>query len=302
MPRDVRTTMTELQRKPNELVGYWQRYDWRESFFTPSIHILQALTLDGRTASGAGRTREAAFLRCLGETAELHALAARAHVGANDFAARRDGIAAHPDADRARQAALLEAYERFAVLRWWHGLAEAQPLSERWLAGQGLGSHLETARWGAALRRRTGWWRIAGSAGPTVMICRSMSPEGQDPVLGFGADPDPLRAARKALRELFLMEMNLMELMAARRTGREAELQHVQDRILAYARRGPQLLPASPPVTPVQPAALPAPREWFGTGLSLHAITPADGPLAVWLCRPDLPAPAEDAAHGLPFL
>lgn len=294
--------MNELQRTPNELAGYWRRFDWRESFFTPSICILQALTLCGRTASGAGTSRETAYLRCMGETAEIHALSARRQKGQDDYQSLRDGLAARADPEGARRGALMEAYERFAIMRWWQGIQPARPLADDWLAGVGLADRLERARKGAALRRRTGWWRVDGGTGPHVVICRSMSPEGQDTVLGFGADPDPVRAAVKAMRELFLMEMNLMELMAARRTGREVELQPLQDRILSYGRRAPQLLPPDSDVAPQPAAALSPPGDWFDANITMICITPADGPLDVWMCRPDLPAPQPDRAIGLPFL
>lgn len=69
--------MHQLRTTPNDLIACWQRYDWRQSMFAPGVVILQALTQEGFTASGLGSSRETAFARCLGETAELHALAVR---------------------------------------------------------------------------------------------------------------------------------------------------------------------------------------------------------------------------------
>jgi len=292
--------MLALKLTPNDLIATWTRFDWRESFFAPGIVILQALVADGRTVSGAGRTRDAAFARCLGETAELHALAAG---GVNDFVAVRDGLAAHPDGDEARLRAIFEAFERQAVRRWWRGGAAAQPLSEEWLDWLGLDAALAQAREGAALKRRTGWWRIATDAGPCTVICRSMSTEGQDPILGFGCDMEPARAADKALQETLLMEMNLMELLAARSSGDEAGLLPLRNRIAAYARRCPALLPANGAQSPVTCLAMPeAFQQWFGAPVACRDVTPAAGPMSVWLCQPQTAPPNEAEETESPFL
>lgn len=296
--------MISLMSKSSELSKAWQRYDWRESFFAPNIVILQALIGD-KTASGAGRAREAAFQRCLGETAEILALAALPAVERTGFNPLRDGLAAHAEARIACQNAALEAFERQAVARWWLGEVPARPLGDAWLAESGLTGMVTVARLGAALKRRTGWWQIeTGRGQPVVMICRSMSAEGQDPVIGYGCALDPVAAARKALRELYLMEMNLMELLAARRLDR-ARPHPAQELVSSYARRGPVLLPQHEPVTPAPVIAAqsePAPEKWLGTRVTLRDITPFDGPIRVWLCSPDLPLPIFDGRPGLPFM
>lgn len=295
--------MNALMRKPNDLLSYWRLYDWRESFFAPNVSILQALTLTGDTASGAGHSRESAFRRCLGETAELHALAALPQDARPDTT--RTGLAAHPDPDEARQSAILEAFERFTVMRWWRGDAPALPLDEGWSGHGALIQRTEQARSGAALKRPTGWWRIDTPPGsPHVMICRSMSAEGQDILLGFGSDPCPGRAARKALHELFLMEMNLMELLAARSIGRDDALQPLRARIASYTRTCPPLLAERRRVAPDPAAPLSFQRaeEWFGTALQSGNITPPDGPISVWACTPDLPPSRDGGPDGTPFM
>lgn len=297
--------MNELQREPNDLLAYWQRYDWRESFFAPKIFILQALTSAGKTASGAGRDRETAFQRCLGETAELHALAALGQGGqAVDTA--RIGLAAHVEADRARDGAILEAFERYAVMSWWHGRLPALALPEVWLDEAGLTGFLHEARQGAALKRRTDWWQVDTAPGcPQVMICRSMSPEGQDMLLGFGADPDPVSAARKALRELFLMEMNLMELLASRTVGLSDSLGALREKIATYARNCPHLLPAGEGPSPAaaqHQTDFQNTRDWFGSEIEIRSITPPDGPINVWMCRPLLPHTQPGAQSSTPFI
>jgi YcaO cyclodehydratase, ATP-ad Mg2+-binding len=292
-------------RRPNDLVSCWQRYDWRESFFAPGLAILQALTTEGRTASGAGTTREAAFQRCLGETAELHALAARGGRARRRFHPQRDGLAAHPDPECARRAAALEAFERRAVARWWRGEDGARAVSTNWLSDQGLEAKLSAARDGAALKRRTGWWQTGPVGGPCVLICRSMSQEGQDPILGFAADPDPRRAAAKATREMLLMELNLMDLFAARTAGQKADVRQVQEQVSVYARRCPGLLPPSPSSIPGRTDGAQLERtltDWLGAKVTHQEITPADGPISVWLCQAEGAPPVFDPETGQPFL
>ena len=237
-----------------ELVALWQRHDWRESIFAPGIVILQALLPDGTTASGAGWRRETALGRCVGETAEWHALSKAAGTDRWGYAAGRDGIAAHLDPETARQTALVEAFERFAVIGWWLGRLPARSVARDWLAEKGISQRLAEARHGAAQKRRTGLWQIKTQtrtqAGPVVMVCRSISLRGQQPILGYGCDPEPRRAAEKALREMLLMELNLVELLAAGATGAADRLDPVRLRIESFARRCPALLPAMPQVTP----------------------------------------------------
>lgn len=297
--------MIDQKSEPNDLINTWQRYDWRESFFAPKIVILQALTIGDKTASGVGRWREAAYQRCLGETAEIDALAQQPEARRKDFHPHRDGLAAHVDPAAARRNAALEAFERLAVSQWWQGQLSADPVSETWLAESGATGMLSIARLGAALKRRTSWWQIRTRPDqPVVMICRSMSPEGQDPVLGFGCGTDPIYAARKALRELYLMEMNLMELLAARLTGAQDSQQPFQRLVSTYTRRCPALLPQRPEVTPTgnRPAFSDSSAEtWLGTTVEERDITPLEGPLQVWLCKPDLPVPNFDAQNGVPF-
>ncbi|UFS66668.1 YcaO-like family protein [Paracoccus denitrificans] len=283
-----------------DLTENWQRHDWRESFFAPGFVILQALTRDGRTASGAGRNRDEAFDRCIGETAEIVALAAF-RAGGGAFEPWRDGLAAHPHPGPARDAAMDEACERRAVADWWLGRRPAVPVAAEWVRQAGLAAQLDRARDGAALRRRTDWWQIGAAGDPRIMICRSMSPEGQDPVLGYGAHRDPVRAAGKALRELLLMELNLMELLAARSFGREGALQAVRNRIRGYARRAALLFPEAVAIHPAPPGDADA-GGCFDTPPACHEISPPEGPLSVWICRPDAAAPPFTDETGLPYL
>lgn len=299
-------------RMPNapdyrDLAALWQRHDWRESLFAPGIAILQALLPDGSTASGAGWQREAALYRCLGETAEWRALRDAGGVEQAGFNAGRDGIAAHPCPDAARRNATLEAFERLAVTGWWGGRWAARPVSAPWLEAQGIAERLDAARSGAAQKRRTGLWQIDLPSGPAVMVCRSTSFRGQQPILGYGCDLDPRQSADKALREMLLMELNLMELLAAGPAGGDDRLAPMRHRIEVHAMRCPALLPMQGALTPRAAPPDPAPGEsWFGTTLDLRALSPdvscPDGQIAVWLCRPALPAPDLSGPDGSPFL
>lgn len=290
--------MEKLCRRSQDLTASWQRHDWRESFFAPGLVILQALTHDGHTASGAGSTRDEAFDRCLGETAEILALTEHRRRGGR-FDPWRDGLAAHPDPVLACAAARNEASERSAVADWWLGLEPAAPVSAAWIAQAGIAAQLQALRHGAALRRRTDWWQLRTDDNSCVMVCRSVSLEGQDPVLGFGCHDDPVAAAEKALRELLLMEMNLMELLAARATGDEPVLQDVRARIRGYALHAPRLFPDSAGELPAAPAALAC---GFRTQPEGREISDHRAEVSVWLFQPDRPSPLFTEATGLPYL
>ncbi|MFT4015202.1 MAG: YcaO-like family protein [Paracoccus sp. (in: a-proteobacteria)] len=291
--------MTKRIFAGDELAASWRCFDWRENFLAPGLSILQALTGQGQTASGAGLSRAEAYDRCIGETAELLALA-RMQAQGDNFEATRDGIAAHADPAEARASAICEAHERRAVAAWWLGHAPARPIAPHWLLHSGTAELLARARRGAALKRPTDFWLIEMGHGPHVVIARSMSLERQDPVLGYGVHRDPARAAEKALRELLLMELNLMELLAARAHGSDGAYQSVQDRIRDFARRGPQLFPDQPPVVPGPPVEG-RDLDWFDRPPHLCDLLPG-GEIEVWLCRPDTPPPRFSRETGLPYL
>lgn len=273
--------------------------------FAPGIAIIQALLPDGSTASGAGRGRETALSRCLGETAEWRALDLAGEGLHPGFSAWSDGIAAHPDSDTARKAALLEACERSVVIGWWQGRLPANPVPAHWLEQHGIADELAASRIGAAQKRLTGMWLIRAARAPCVIVCRSTSLGGQQPILGYGCDPCAPRAAEKALREMLLMEMNLMELLAAGSLALPDRLDTVRRRIDVFARRGPSLLPAAPPVVPAPEAApmsLTVAERWFGARVDVRDITPPEDPVAVWLCRPSIPSPLLPETTDSPFL
>jgi len=173
------------------LQDHWQRHDWQQNPFAPNLRIVQAL-VGGKTASGAGFSRYDAMARCLGETAEIMAL----RRGESS-----EGVAAGPDLAFARNAALKERLERWALWDWWHGRINAVPMMAVALVAE--------LRAGAPEGRETALWHLPGFPYCHVVIARSLSEAKDQPILGFGAHSCPEIAARSALIELGLMELNL---------------------------------------------------------------------------------------------
>lgn len=267
---------------------------------------MQALTAGGKTASGAGATRDGAFARCLGETAEILALAALPPE-AQPADTSRIGIAAHEDADRAREAACLEAFERYAVHAWWNGDIAAHAIPQAWLESSGLNAALSAARGGAAVRRRTSWlWLEVGDGHPPVMICRSTSLAGQDAILGYAAARCPVRAARKALRENILMELNLMETMAARSLGQSQASRPLEAKVRHLTSRSARLMPAgeSEPLSPKLEGdiAIPEMQKWLTGEVELRDISLPENGLHVWMCQPVAAPMNVESGDGLPYL
>lgn len=297
--------MKPEKRTAVDLAAIWQRYDWRDSMFAPGLAIIQALLPDGSTASGAGRGRETALGRCLGETAEWRALDVAGDGLHPGFSPWCDGIAAHPDGDTARKTALLEACERSVVIGWWQGRLPANPVAAHWLEQHGIAAELATSRIGAAQKRLTGMWMIRAAGAPCVIVCRSTSLGGQQPVLRYGCDLTAPEAAKKALREMLLMEMNLMELLAAGSATLSPRLNAIRHSIELFARRCPSLLPTTPPVVPDPEEVFltsTVAEAWFGAKVELREITPRGDPVVVWLCRPEIPNPLLPDATDSPFL
>ncbi len=177
----------------NNLQKQWQRHDWQQSPFAPSLRIVQAL-VQGKTASGAGFSRYDALTRCHGETAEILAM---------EDGESSEGLAAGPDMEFAATHALSERLERWALWEWWHGRLFAQPV----LADK----YIEILRQKAAAPRMTALWHISEFPHIHVVIAQSRAPDGTQPMLGFGAHVSPKQAAQKALIELGMMELNLLD-------------------------------------------------------------------------------------------
>ncbi|MBL1436072.1 MAG: YcaO-like family protein [Rhodobacteraceae bacterium] len=232
----------------NNLQNRWQQHDWQTSPYAPRLKIVQAL-VDGKTASGAGFSRYDALSRCLGETAEIITLSE---------GESSEGLAAGPDFAFAAKQALSERLERWALWGWWHGQHKAQPVIADEL--------ISALRQSAVVPRATSVWHLTGFPHIQVAIALSRSSAGTQPILGFGANICPIKAAQSALIELGLMELNLQ----APRDDLQAYFSRVQE-------KAERLFPAATPR-----ALLPAPQgasiedrlRHAEVNFSLHDRTP----------------------------
>jgi hypothetical protein len=295
----------------------WQRDGARQSFLAPQICLHQALTASGRTASGVGATPGEARARAFSETAEIVALESAAGAALpRRFLPTRDGIAAHPEPAQARMAAFLEACERRGVSDWWlgHG-APAAPLAPGWLTRTGLSDWLADTRRGADLRRSTALWRLPAPPPLTLVVARSLGAGGQAPMLGYGCAPEPEEAARKALREVLLMEICVMDDYVARAFGAPLADDTARRQMADFAARLPALLPEGPAVVPVaeDSASLHAalrdgatpPRAmigWLGGPLAFTDLPVSGSGRAVTSCQPLGARPVLMPGPGSPFV
>ncbi len=258
----------------SDLQKQWQQHQWQHSPFAPTLRILQAM-VGGKTASGAGFSRYDALMRCLGETAEIMAL----HKGE-----RSDGLAAGPDIGFASTQAVAEKLERWALWEWWHGRLKAQPLA--------AGTLIATLRQATTDIRQTALWHLPAFPHIKVAIAKSQSPAGTQPVLGFGANICPLKAAKSALIELGLMELNLLTPSAGLQAYFVRVAQNPHCLFPDTARHAPKA--ASP-----QPALL-ARLASDNIQYSLHNRTPAGSELMV--IKAEIPAAPQWGAHSGPLL
>ncbi|NOR61481.1 MAG: hypothetical protein GQ535_03175 [Rhodobacteraceae bacterium] len=213
----------------SNLQNHWQRHDWQISPFAPDLKIVQAL-VRGKTASGAGFSRYDALARCLGETAEIITL---------NPEESSEGLAAGPDFAFAAAQALCERLERWALWNWWHESLKAVPVSANPL--------VSALRHGAKEFRETSLWYLAEFPHVQVVIALSRSLAGTQPILGFGANICPQKAAQSALIELGLMELNLQTQPANLHTY----FKRIQDnagRLFPAASPCPLPRPNSPPL------------------------------------------------------
>ncbi len=282
-PRTKPTYSKAVATEANQLIAHWSRHDWREVLTAPNLCVIQALTLDGATASGAGETREDALACCLGETAEIVALATLRDAGKAAIARAYSGVAAHSTNQKALRLAIFEAHERTAVWAWWLGQLAAQKVTADWLHKQGITQWLKRARRGSMLRRHTDVWLLDYPGPVTVAVGRSQGTVAQDPILGFGADSEPVQAVRKALRETLLMEINLGEVLASRSGYSVQETRLIEEKIANYAERCPTLLGDDSLIEPRDSQT--AVDQITEEGLMLQDITPAGQLRRVWRCH-----------------
>ena len=277
----------------DQLISDWVQQDWRRSIFAPGVFILQALTRSGRTASGLGFDRRDALERCVSETAEILSIAELRN--ANDTKGSSKiafnpmfGLSAHPNANSARRLAIYEAHERDAVSKWWYGAVAAQRLPADWKIANGVHRVLLRTRTLASVKRETEFWRLDQPDPVHTVICMSRYATGQDPILGFGASVILAEAAKKALRENVLMELNLMEVLAVRGGHSSMDMSRVETKIAEYAVRCPSLLPdiETPPaiLRDFDPINLDSANPSLSLR-DLHDISPGWLKRTVWQCN-----------------
>ena len=194
----------------------YQRKDWRHLPYSPGLKCLQALSLSGKTASGAGFTRSDAYLRCMGELAEIAALEAHPPP---DCLVRSpvpswQGIAADEDATVARGRALCEALERAATDLWWQGRCPAVEIDMKHGDGGLLAQDLYSLRGPAGVERETVLFALPHFPMLHVSLAISSSKSDSRIVFGFGAQACAYASARSALLEMAMMELNLTDILS----------------------------------------------------------------------------------------
>jgi ribosomal protein S12 methylthiotransferase accessory factor YcaO len=188
----------------------------------------------GYLAFGAGETKDVAKLRCLGEAAEVLSVVWREHdycfpafdpisgdntqVEAASAVSNgvgdptdlgNEGVAAGASMEQALHSALWEVIERAAIYNWWQGQIAPHPICATWQAEVGLPELLAQARMGCSPTRKLRLLGLPRVFGSDVFIAVLMGSNGANPVLGYGAGPDPVLAAKKAISEGLQMELAL---------------------------------------------------------------------------------------------
>jgi hypothetical protein len=272
-----------------QLISYWEQdcWDWRESIFAPHICIIEAVTVVGKTASGLGDTRDDALQRCLSETAEIMARRALSSEPSKRVSVGQTGIAAHVDPEYAQLNALYEAHERVAIWQWWLGQGSARKIPDGWLLLHGFTGWLDQKRATAEIKRVTALWSLTTTSDIHTVVCKSEYPNGQDPILGFGSSACVFDAARKALRETLLMELNLMEVLAVRSGYSTRDVSTIEAKIKNYALRCPAILPQEEVSLRKQALGNMRLKEVVSKAVcspKFRNITPPDQYRVVWQC------------------
>lgn len=203
------------------------RSDWRLLPYAPGLHCLQALAVGGGTASGAGIKQEDAQIRCVGELAEIEAIR---HIDEQKRSEPRwRGTAAHVDDDAAREKALLEALERCAADLWWQGRAPAIPVESSNRIGLQIEEDLARIRGESAAHRSTKLYRLETFSPLPIYLAISHEPDDLQTeyltiVWGYGAALHQRDAARSAIIETAMMELNLVDAVSEKQVQRRVEL------------------------------------------------------------------------------
>jgi ribosomal protein S12 methylthiotransferase accessory factor len=226
---------------------------------------------------------------CFGRYAE------RAQIAVDGWRSDSNGCAAGRTFEGALSHALLELVERDATGIWWYGRISRPALAR---------SVVEDDPLDGALARRAQMGQQAWLLDLThdleipVVAAILADQAGALQALGFGADVEPLRAARAAYREMCQIELSVA--LVRRRAGQMGEAARPEDRGLlhwmsaASIERLPHLRPGTG-ATPRAPSTA-ANNDGEATGLILERLYRAGlEALVVDLQRPDIGIPGARA-------
>ena len=186
---------------------------WRLLPFAPKLKCYQAMSASGRTATGAGRNRVAALIRCKGELAEIDALEAHSehHLVKAMTGAHWIGLAAGSNKVEAKERAICEAIERCATDLWWQGRFQACDMVAKGACGTGLTTAIEHLGRNVNGARAVRLYTLPPIGGTQVVIAISREAQGGNPILGYGAHHKLIDALEHALVEMAVMELNLSD-------------------------------------------------------------------------------------------
>lgn len=120
-------------------------------------------------------------------------------------AAHSNGVAAGVTLSAAITSGVLELIERDAMVLWWHGGNEAGTITNGAIWGAEFLRVISNCRQGSD---RDCWFLEITSDIPVPVVAAFSSREdGTAVISGYAADPDPLRAATRALLEMCQMEL-----------------------------------------------------------------------------------------------
>ncbi|MFN7936275.1 MAG: YcaO-like family protein [Bryobacteraceae bacterium] len=212
------------------------------------------------------------------------------------------GCAAGPSLEQAILRALLECIERDAIAVWWANRIARPSIPaheyESDPAVQGALTALE------ALNRRLTVLDLSTDLGVTVLGAVSWNAKRRRPELGFGADPSPRHALRKAIRELAQTAIGNAAPVTIQPPRGSMEWVFLQWRRSATPETEPHLLPhGSRPLNQTEnPGTLPALLRTFHSRnfevIAVDLTRPEIGLPVVRVVCPDLRHPAMRLAEG----
>lgn len=277
----------------------------------------------GLMVSGKGADATFARASCLGEAAEVMSAFRRAddskcaalslpgeqscevdpaHVTINAIDKPNDpgteGLGTGRTAADAKQAALLERVERHYVAEWWTGGALAGRIPPAWLREHDVLRVEGDARAGATNVRHTEFLCLNDRGPVHVVAAVSRLQDGNWPVLGFAAHFDAAEACRKALSELFQMELSLTLARISQMRGERSANAPALRRSLLLTGAKRHLLEGEAYVPPApKPLNMVEAAVHLGVEIYLADLTREDIGVPVWRAL----APGLSSARALKF-